>query len=226
MRHSVRVSQLVRRRTRLLVEALDTQEHLKNEVREAGEHLERLERIGVIGQLSTIFAYEMRQPPGAILLYSLGLGKIAQNAEHVGNAENVGSVPATKILDVLDKLDRQTARADAIGTRVRSYAKRRDASRQRVALKDVVRSAVMDLTVTGRWKSVIVATPFEDVTIEADTFEMELVAVNLIKIRARIARHAGDGRPFPVESHPHGHGDGCLHRNACASHRFRQRTAD
>lgn len=131
----------MRRRTRLLVEALDTQEHLKNEVREAGEHLERLERIGVIGQLSTIFAYEMRQPPGAILLYSLGLGKIAQNAEHVGNAENVGSVPATKILDVLDKLDRQTARADAIGTRVRSYAKRRDASRQRVALKDVVRSA-------------------------------------------------------------------------------------
>lgn len=120
MRNSVRVSQLVRRRTRLLVEALDTQEHLKNEVREAGEHLERLERIGVIGQLSTIFAYEMRQPPGAILLYSLGLGKIAQNAEHVGNAENVGSVPATKILDVLDKLDRQTARADRAGKNAES----------------------------------------------------------------------------------------------------------
>lgn len=206
--HSVRVSQLVRRRTRLLVEALDTQERLKNEARDAGERLERLERIGVVGQLSTIFAHEMRQPLAAISLYSLGLRKIAQNAEHTenaGNSENggnAGGVPAAKIIDVLEKLDRQTARADAIVTRVRSYAKRRGGCRQAVALKDVVRSAVANLTVTGRWKSEIVATPLEDVTIEADPFEMELVAVNLIKNALEsLDAQVTDGR-FPSKATP------------------------
>lgn len=203
--HSVRVSQLVRRRTRLLVEALDTQERLKNEARDAGERLERLERIGVVGQLSTIFAHEMRQPLAAISLYSLGLRKIAQNAENAGNSENggnAGGVPAAKIIDVLEKLDRQTARADAIVTRVRSYAKRRGGCRQAVALKDVVRSAVADLTVTGRWKSEIVATPLEDVTIEADPFEMELVAVNLIKNALEsLDAQVTDGR-FPSKATP------------------------
>lgn len=200
--HSVRVSQLVRRRTRLLVEALDTQERLKNEARDAGERLERLERIGVVGQLSTIFAHEMRQPLAAISLYSLGLRKIAQNAENSENGGNAGGVPAAKIIDVLEKLDRQTARADAIVTRVRSYAKRRGACRQAVALKDVVRSAVADLTVTGRWKSEIVATPLEDVTIEADPFEMELVAVNLIKNALEsLEVQVTDGR-FPSKATP------------------------
>lgn len=200
--HSVRVSQLVRRRTCLLVEALDTQERLKNEARDAGERLERLERIGVVGQLSTIFAHEMRQPLAAISLYSLGLRKIAQNAENSENGGNAGGVPAAKIIDVLEKLDRQTARADAIVTRVRSYAKRRGACRQAVALKDVVRSAVADLTVTGRWKSEIVATPLEDVTIEADPFEMELVAVNLIKNALEsLEVQVTDGR-FPSKATP------------------------
>lgn len=200
--HSVRVSQLVRRRTRLLVEALDTQERLKNEARDAGERLERLERIGVVGQLSTIFAHEMRQPLAAISPYSLGLRKIAQNAENSENGGNAGGVPAAKIIDVLEKLDRQTARADAIVTRVRSYAKRRGSCRQAVALKDVVRSAVADLTVTGRWKSEIVATPLEDVTIEADPFEMELVAVNLIKNALEsLEVQVTDGR-FPSKATP------------------------
>lgn len=209
--HSVRVSQLVRRRTKSLVKALDTQQRLKDEARAAGERLERLERIGVVGQLSTIFAHEMRQPLGAISLYSFGLRKMAQTARDAEDAEdaengegteNEGKVPAQKILDVLDKLDRQTTRADAIVTKVRSYAKRRGASRQAVELKDIVRSAVADLRVTGRWKAEIVATPLEDVTIEADPFEMELVAVNLIKnalesLDAQVAA----GR-FPTSSTP------------------------
>lgn len=203
--HSVRVSQLVRRRTKSLVKALDTQQRLKDEARAAGERLERLERIGVVGQLSTIFAHEMRQPLGAISLYSFGLRKMAQtarDAEDGKDTEKPRNVPAQKILDVLDKLDRQTERADAIVTKVRSYAKRRGASRQAVELKDIVRSAVADLRVTGRWKAEIVATPLEDVTIEADPFEMELVAVNLIKnalesLDAQVAA----GR-FPTSSTP------------------------
>ena len=179
--HSVRVSQLVRRRTRALVTALDTQKQLEDKARAAGERLQRLERIGVVGQLSTIFAHEMRQPLGAISLYSFALRKMAQAAGKTDGTQSPGTVPAASILDVLEKLDRQTARADAIVTKVRSYAKRQGASRSVVALKDLVGSAVTDLRITGRWKSVIETMPMEEVDIDADPLEMELVAVNLTK---------------------------------------------
>lgn len=179
--HSVRVSQLVRRRTRDLVTALDTQKQLEDKARAAGERLQRLERIGVVGQLSTIFAHEMRQPLGAISLYSFALRKMAQAAGKTDGTQSPGTVPAASILDVLEKLDRQTARADAIVTKVRSYAKRQGASRSVVALKDLVGSAVTDLRITGRWKSVIETMPMEEVDIDADPLEMELVAVNLTK---------------------------------------------
>ena len=112
-------------------------------------------------------------------------------------------------------------------TKVRSYAKRQGASRSVVALKDLVGSAVTDLRITGRWKSVIETMPMEEVDIDADPLEMELVAVNLTKnalesldAQVRTApsrppplrlpdrhrlRHARDGRGrTPRRPHRHG----------------------
>ena len=57
---------------------------------------------------------------------------------------------------VLDKLDRQTRRADAIVERVRAYAKRGSRSRTVFSLESVVRRAVADLAASGRFRARIV----------------------------------------------------------------------
>lgn len=172
--HSVRITQLVRRRTAELVRALDEQKRLELAQREAAERLERLERTGVVGQLSTIFAHEMRQPLGAISLYSCGLRKMTATPNF--SPEHVRTV--------LDKLDRQTARADAIVERVRAYAKRGSRPRTVFSLESVVRRAVADLAAAGRFRARIateVRSGEASISVEADPLEIEIVALNLIK---------------------------------------------
>ena len=172
--HSVRITQLVRRRTAELVRALDEQKRLELAQREAAERLERLERTGVVGQLSTIFAHEMRQPLGAISLYSCGLRKMTANP----------NFSPEQVRAVLDKLDRQTRRADAIVERVRAYAKRGSRSRTVFSLESVVRRAVADLAASGRFRARIVTevrSGDSSISVAADPLEIEIVALNLIK---------------------------------------------
>ena len=84
--HSVRVSQLVRRRTVPSSRRSTPQKATRGQGPRRGERLQRLERIGVVGQLSTIFAHEMRQPLGAISLWlrppedGAGRGEDGRNA--------------------------------------------------------------------------------------------------------------------------------------------------
>ena len=111
--HSVRVTQLVHKRTAALRQSLAELQVLKEEAQGAAQRIERLERAGVVAQLSVIFAHEMRQPLGAISLYSFGLRRMLGN----------GSTDTARMTDVIDRLDRQTERANEIVARVRSYAK-------------------------------------------------------------------------------------------------------
>ena len=60
--HSVRVTQLVHRKTRELTEALARETELKQEAQQAGERIALLQRSGIIGQMSSMIAHELRQP--------------------------------------------------------------------------------------------------------------------------------------------------------------------
>lgn len=75
----MRVSQLVRVRTAHLQEALHEQKRLQSNARAAAERVEHMSRVGAVGQLSTIFAHEMRQPLAAISLYVFGLKRLVQS---------------------------------------------------------------------------------------------------------------------------------------------------
>ncbi len=171
MLHSVRVTQLVRRRTAALSNALTEQKALEKQAQSASQRIDRLERAGVVSQLSVIFAHEMRQPLGAISLYSFGLRRLLKN----------GTVDQNKFVDVLNKLDVQTERANDIVTRVRGYAKSQKPKRVLVELKHELERAVEELKVTGRWRSQIKLSVLWEPVVMADPVEMELVALNLIK---------------------------------------------
>lgn len=130
-----------------------------------------MSRVGAVGQLSTIFAHEMRQPLAAISLYVFGLKRLVQS----------GSLTPEKIEAIAGKLETQTARADAIVNRVRAYAKSDKPVREAVSLVEAARKALRELTTTGRWHAAVSIAAREDVQCLADPLELELVAMNLIK---------------------------------------------
>ncbi len=179
--HSVRVTQLVHKRTAALREALAEQKILKDEAQGAAQRIERLERAGVVAQLSVIFAHEMRQPLGAISLYSYGLRRMLGS----------GSADAQKMTAVIDKLDAQTARADEIVARVRSYAKAEQPTRVAVSLREQVDRAAADLKTTGRYRTPLRVVISDEPVVTADPLEMELVALNLMKNALEASDAAG-----------------------------------
>lgn len=169
--HSIRVSQLVRIRTEHLNEALEVQKRLQHEARTANARLERMGRIGAVGQLSTIFAHEMRQPLAAISLYLYGLGKLVES----------GRFRPEQMKSILAKLSEQTARADAIVARVRAYAKSETPKHVPVDLREATEKAISELSSTGRWQARISFAGARPVNVLADPLEVELVAINLVR---------------------------------------------
>lgn len=179
--HSVRVTQLVHKRTAALRRSLAELQVLKEEAQGAAQRIERLERAGVVAQLSVIFAHEMRQPLGAISLYSLGLRRMPGN----------GSTDTARMTDVIDKLDRQTERANEIVARVRSYAKAEQPTRVLVSLREQVDRAAADLKTTGRYRTALRVVITDEPVVTADPLEMELVALNLMKNALEASDAAG-----------------------------------
>ena len=179
--HSVRVTQLVHKRTAALRRSLAELQVLKEEAQGAAQRIERLERAGVVAQLSVIFAHEMRQPLGAISLYSLGLRRMLGN----------GSTDTARMTDVIDRLDRQTERANEIIARVRSYAKAEQPTRVLVSLREQVDRAAADLKTTGRYRTALRVVVTDEPVVTADPLEMELVALNLMKNALEASDAAG-----------------------------------
>ena len=169
--HSIRVSQLVRIRTEHLNEALEVQKRLQHEARTANARLERMSRIGAVGQLSTIFAHEMRQPLAAISLYLFGLKKLVEG----------GRFNPVQMKAIITKLSEQTERAEAIVARVRAYAKSETPKHVPVDLCEASHRAISELVSTGRWHARINFVGPAPVKVLADPLEMELVAINLVR---------------------------------------------
>lgn len=134
-----------------------------------------------VTQLSVIFAHEMRQPLGAISLYSLGLRRMLGN----------GSTDTARMTDVIDRLDRQTERANEIVARVRSYAKAEQPTRVLVSLREQVDRAAADLKTTGRYRTALRVVVTDEPVVTADPLEMELVALNLMKNALEASDAAG-----------------------------------
>ena len=67
------LSVLVRRRTALLNRALEDRKRIEAEAAASRDHIAHLERTGIVGQMSTMIAHELKQPLGAITNFANGL---------------------------------------------------------------------------------------------------------------------------------------------------------
>lgn len=170
--HSVRVTRLVAIRTKELREALAREKELKAQANATQERIERMQKGGIVGQLSSMIAHELRQPLSAALLFSKSARKIA--ARETPDRELLGKV--------LGSIDEQIGRADRIIENVRAYAKSGSAERRSVDLKEIVLQAVEAFRRTGRYPGVdIYVEADRSFIFEANPLEWELVTHNLVK---------------------------------------------
>lgn len=170
--HMVRTEQVVRRRTAQLREAMEEQHRLQAEARERGAQIELLEREGVVQQLSSMLAHELRQPMTAIGLFSKGLiSRIRRN-----------ECSPEACLEVLGKIRDLNQQSNAIVDHVRSYA-RADVRRSPIDASEAVAASVRNL-MASRFteRDVAVHTEIEPgIVLLADRLEIRLVVTNLLK---------------------------------------------
>lgn len=169
--YATSLSVLVRRRTKLLRAALEDRDRADNEANQARQHIATLERTGIVGQMSTIIAHELKQPLGAVNNYANGLlRRLAR-----------GNLDQAKLEEILHEVVRQTSRASEIVERVRAYAKHDFPPREVTDVSTIIENAISNFRRARKSRTTLVVRMKPDSLAEADAWELELLIFNLLK---------------------------------------------
>ena len=175
-------------RTRELKRTLENERRLRREVQEADERYRRLLRVGLLGQLSTMFAHEIRQPVGAILAYVQGLRNFCAS----------GSLTPEMSEGVLAKINAQAERVSDIVERVRLYARTDAVDRITTDLRDVVDEAVGPFKRNTRFEGKIILEPpasSEKFTVRVSPLEISIALHDLMQNGVDALASAGTADP-------------------------------
>lgn len=179
---------MVEIRTRELKRTLENERRLRREVQEADERYRRLLRVGLLGQLSTMFAHEIRQPVGAILAYVQGLRNFCAS----------GSLTPEMSEGVLAKINAQAERVSDIVERVRLYARTDAVDRITTDLRDVVDEAVGPFKRNTRFEGKIILEPpasSEKFTVRVSPLEISIALHDLMQNAVNALASAGTADP-------------------------------
>lgn len=179
---------MVEIRTRELKRTLENERRLRREVQEADERYRRLLRVGLLGQLSTMFAHEIRQPVGAILAYVQGLRNFCAS----------GSLTPEISEGVLAKINAQAERVSDIVERVRLYARTDAVDRITTDLRDVVDEAVGPFKRNTRFEGKIILEPpasSEKFTVRVSPLEISIALHDLMQNAVDALASAGTADP-------------------------------
>lgn len=175
------VRALVRRRTRELEAVIREKDRTAARERTLREKLERMERAGIVSELSSFFAHEVRQPVAAVTAFAGALKLYAK--EHFPE-DRLLTHTSSRIVD-------EAERVSEIVERVRGYARgRRHPSEVRGAM------SLLDEALAGfRLSSVSSGLTVHvfadgDPTVEVEPLEMTLVLLNLLKNAATAMRRS------------------------------------
>lgn len=175
-------------RTRELKRTLENERRLRREAQEADERYRRLLRVGLLGQLSTMFAHEIRQPVGAILAYVQGLRNFCAS----------GSLTPEMSEGVLAKINAQAERVSDIVERVRLYARTDAVDRITTDLRDMVDEAVGLFKRNTRFEGKIILEPpasSEKFTVRVSPLEISIALHNLMQNAVDALASAGTADP-------------------------------
>ena len=165
------ISVEVASRTKALKRALAEKERISKQQEQSNEYIARLERTGIVGQMSSMIAHELKQPLATVSNYSRGLLRRIDK----------GTATKETIIKVLKEIEYHTDRANEIVDHVRSYAKAHDIKRVVHDLRDIAEKTVATFEKSGRTKVPVVIEGVRAAQVEADDWEVELALLNLLK---------------------------------------------
>ena len=190
--HFARLEKLVRRRTADLSAALEREKAAREQVRETGARLDSLQRAGIVGQLSSMFAHELCQPLSAVRCYLRGMRTLMRR----------GAPDPVLAERCLSGMSAELDKAGAIIDRVRSYARegaRRDLP---VDLPALLSECLADMTKSDRLKVPVAADIRPGLIVSGDAVELRVLVINLVKnaqeaiLSAPEPAQASGGRPY------------------------------
>lgn len=181
--HGIRSEYLVNKRTHALSESLKRERMLRAESALVKGRLDKIQKVGLVGQMCSMIAHELKQPLGAAAAYCFALRRRLENGEV--SAEVVGKG--------IERVDKQIQRASEVVNQVRSYAK---GQRQRQVL-DVGKTAekiLRDIRASSPDVEVEFREEQNGLLVEANPIELEIILINLVKNAIEVVKDKTDGR--------------------------------
>lgn len=165
------ISVEVASRTKALKRALAEKDRISKQQEQTNEYISRLERTGIVGQMSSMIAHELKQPLATVSNYSRGLLRRIER----------GTADKDTIVKILKEIEYHTERANDIVDHVRSYAKPHEVKREEHDLRDIVAKTVATFEKSGRTTVPVIVEGERRALVEADDWEIELALLNLLK---------------------------------------------
>ncbi|WP_443898532.1 histidine kinase dimerization/phospho-acceptor domain-containing protein [Parasutterella excrementihominis] len=151
--------------------SLKQREKLQVQAAKTEEALGKLQRLGTVSQISSLFAHELRQPLNAIRCYAYSLLKQTMKAG--------SNLDKEKFASGLEEINEQAQRADEIIQKVRDYVKDKSRDLTQVDLDQILKKTI---------ESFSLGHPDCEIQVQAvsakvlgDPLEIELIISNLIK---------------------------------------------
>lgn len=177
--YEARLHYLVRVRTRDLTEALAQKEVAESDAKQSRRRLSSLERAGVISQMSSMIAHELKQPLASISNYAAGL------REHWKAA---GKAPGAMEERAVGAIAEEAGRAAAIVDRVRAYAKNQAGPMEVCCLSDIVKKAVRTYERNVEDPLEVGLEIEEGLYVSGHRLELELLVLNLVRNASQAVR--------------------------------------
>lgn len=165
------VSFEVRKRTQALKRAMTERERIGRQQEETNAYIDRLERTGIVGQMSSMIAHELKQPLAAVSNYTRGLMRRLEK----------GGLDEGKLREILGEINANTVRAVEIVEHVQSYAKQHEIIRKVEDLRTIIGKTVATFEKSRRTTVPVRVRGIRKAYAEVDSWEVELALVNLLK---------------------------------------------
>lgn len=168
--HGVVLRILVKKRTRDLELAYLEQQNAERIARETSEKLDALQRLGAVGQISSIVAHEIKQPLATIQNLSQGAARILEDEDDYDE---------TLVKAVYD-IDDQAKRAAQIIDRVRSYSQGKS-PREKIDLARSVARIVHQFKASRKGRTADISVSVKGpIPMNMVPIDLELIVLNLL----------------------------------------------
>lgn len=179
--HALRLRRVVAQRTKELELTHSREQEALRSAQKASDHLDQLQRAGVVGQMSSIIAHEMKQPLAVIQNVCRGLERSMEN-EDPPEPEDVVRAVRT--------IEQEAARAATIVDRVRALAKSPSGRREHIEVEPALRHAIEQFESSRRSKAQIILHAEGSGRIRMNAVDFELIIFNILSNASDAAAHS------------------------------------